>query len=143
MAVTVVYKTDGGAVRDALWTFSTDQAITTDAISENGIDLGSHNVHGVIDLGAGTPVRVKVVVKTAFAGGTSMQFQLVTSEDTGLASSVVLAETAVIVDAKLTAGKSFYINWPEGIQLDRYIGMKYVDVGAHSAGAIDCFVEGN
>jgi len=142
MAVTVTYAKNFGGVRDTLWTFSDNQAITTDAISENVVDLGSHNVDGALELGNGNPKKVVIVITETFAGGTSMDFQLQTAEDAAGSSAVTLATTGVILDAKLVKGTVFELTIPANVGLDRYLLMNYVDVGAHSAGKIDCHLVG-
>ena len=142
MAAAVSYAKFLGSARDGKWEFANGQAITTDAISTNVVDLGSHRADSEtpIDLGTGTPMKFYVDITVAFAGGTSMNFQLQTSEDEGLASAVTLVETGVILDAKLTAGTRLAMTIPEGVKLDRYLGINLVDVGAHSAGTVDIYL---
>ena len=142
MAVVVAYANQLGSARDGKWEFSDAQAITTDAISTNVVDLGATRVDSdnPIDLGTGKPLRFYIDVVVAFAGGTSMNFQLQTAEDAALASATTLVETGVIVDAKLTLGARLEVIMPGGVKLDRYIGFNLVDVGAHSAGSVDIYL---
>ena len=132
-----------GSARDGKWEFANGQAITTDAISTNVIDLGSHRADDAfpIDLGTGKALRFNVDITVAFAGGTSMDFQLITSDAADMLTSYkILASTGVVVDALLTAGTRLSVTLPEGVKLDRYLSFYCVDVDAHTAGTVDIYL---
>jgi len=142
MAAVISFPKALGSPRDAKWTFADGQAITTDAISDNVLDLGSHRADDEypIDLGTGTAMKINIDIVEAFAGGTSMNFQVQAAEDAALASAITVVETGVILDALLTLGTRLTVTIPEGVKLDRYLGVNLVDVGAHSAGAVDIYL---
>lgn len=112
---------------------SNAQAVTTGTqLSTDSIDL----LTGVDNPGrSGMPLRAIVVVTTTFTGGTSLQAQLVQSDNANLSSPDVLASGAVIVEASLTAGAKL-LDVPMPDTTKRYIGFQYVTVGTHGAGAV-------
>jgi predicted RecA/RadA family phage recombinase len=115
---------------------ATGQTVTgTDAsvLSTNTYDLGVAR-----DIGKGEPLDVAVHVVTAAAGGTSVRFQVIQADDAALTSNVqVIVQTADIPVATLVAGASIplTIDRVEPFGAKRYLGMRYVTVGAVSAGA--------
>lgn len=143
MAVAVGYTKSSGSVHDANLVFSDGQALTTSHISTNVMNLGTDFANGVLALGNGTPKRIKVVVTETFTDGTSVAIKFETSEDEGLASSYIVAQTPAIAEASLVAGATFELTIPEGLKFDQYIGMRYTSVGTHATGKVDAFVEPN
>lgn len=112
---------------------SDKQAVTVTAVSTNTIDLGVAR-----DLG---PAKLELVIdiNTAFAGGTSMAFAYITSDNADLSSPVVVAQTPAIVLASLVSGSEWLrmeipANSPGSMK--RYIGVSYTVVGTMSAGAV-------
>jgi len=123
---------------DSLLLLSDAQAITVDAVSENTIDLtvarnlSAHN----------QPMYVVVIVDTTFAGGTSLQIQVVTDGDAALGSPVVLAQSAVLLPAVLLAGRKpivIPIGDPADI-MERYLGINYNQDGDFTGGAVTAFL---
>lgn len=143
MAVAVAYTKTTGSVMDEKYIFSFDQALTTSHISEDVVDLGTNYADGAVALGTGTPIRLKAVVTTAFAGGTSLVIGLTTAEDAAGASAYVLAATPAILEASLVKGFTVELTVPPGVKLDRYLVVKYTSVGTHSAGKITTFIDPN
>lgn len=124
---------------DALLLLSSAQANIAGAatyVSTNTIDLGVAR-----DIGAGEGLYVLFNVETAFAGGTAVQFQIITSASADLSSSTVLSSTPAVVDATLVAGYTFVMPVPPVVgNGQRYLGVQYVGTGIHSAGAISARV---
>ena len=129
---------------DALDTFALAAGST--ALLGDVMDLGV-----LRDIGQGHPIYLKIQVTTAYAGGTSMQFIL--ASDAQAAIAVDGTETRhwasdVFTDAQLTAGLSFGFALPFGdtargedtVGYERYLGILGVDVGTHTAGAINAFL---
>lgn len=121
--------------------FSDGQAITATAYCTNPMDLGATATgpHGSVvkDLGKGLPPHIFVGVVTTFAGGTSVQAQLVQSANADLSSHDVLTQTDAIAVASLVAGYQFRLGTvPPGVT-KRYLGIRYVVVGTPTAGAVD------
>jgi hypothetical protein len=106
----------------------------TSVLSTNTADLGAAR-----DLGEGGDLYGRFEVTTAFTGGTSCEFQVIVADDAGLTSNVtVVGTTGAIAVASLTAGARFAceINPRLGSKGQRYIGLRGVNVGNNSAGAI-------
>ena len=88
--------------------------------------------------------RVQVRVDTAFAGGTSVEFQMVCSDTpwtdtagTGATNVKVLGSSGAIADAGLTADS---IVWEPEFPADvpkAYFGVRAVSLGTHTAGDFD------
>lgn len=119
---------------------SSAQAVTTTAVSTDKIDLLSAR-----EIGEGADLFFVFSVGTAFAGGTSITFQIVTDDNTALSSPTVIAASAAIVTASLTAGAQFVVPIPPQIASlgERYLGVQYTVVGTYSAGTITADVVHN
>lgn len=132
-------------MRDNQTVMSDDQDVgsggAATVVCSKSIDLGAPGT----DINGGSPpndagladlivdARVSAL---AFAGGTSVQAQLVMSANADLSSNTVLESTAAIPTATLVIGYKFALSRiPSGVT-KRYIGLQYVVVGAMSAGKI-------
>lgn len=114
---------------------STAQALTSGTIvSTDTIDLGVAR-----DIGVGEELKIHINVDTVFAGGTSVQPQIITSAAANLSSPTVLASMPALTLAQLTAGARFVFpvvptNPPGNGQ--RYLGVQYVIVGTFTTGNV-------
>lgn len=118
-------------ITDAQTRFSNAQAVTTGTqYSTNSYDLGSAR-----DVGRGANLRVVATIDTTFAGGTSLQVNIVESANSDLSSPTVLVAGAVTVEASLTAGTKL-VDSPMPQTTKRYLGLQFVTVGTHGAGAL-------
>jgi hypothetical protein len=120
-------------ITDALLRVSNAQAVTTTAVSTDTVDLGTAR-----DIGAGENLYMNFTVGTAFAGGTSTEFQVIGSASADLSSPTVLGSSGAIATAGLTAGKraAVRVNPVIGSNGLRYFGARYVVVGTNSAGTV-------
>jgi hypothetical protein len=110
--------------------FATNANVT----STNTVDLSQNR-----DIGEGQDLYGRVEVTTAAAGGTSVEFQYIVADDAALTTNVtVIGTTGAIVVASLTAGARFAckLNPRLGSLSQRYLGMRAVNVGANTAGAV-------
>ena len=83
----------------------------------------------------GVPIRARSQVTVAFAGGTSVQAQLVESDSSNLSSPTVLYSGPVLADAAALAGAILAdVTIPRTAK--RYIGFQYVTLGVHTAGQV-------
>jgi hypothetical protein len=101
-------------------------------LSTNTIDLGVAR-----DIGEGADLFGRVQVTAAFTGGTSVEFQWITTDAANLTGNVtVIGTTGAIPVASLIAGARFAcaINPRLARQGQRYLGMQAVNVGANAAG---------
>ena len=116
-------------ITDALLRVSAAQAVTTTAVSTDTVDLGSAR-----DIGAGENLYMNFTVGTAFAGGTSTEFQVIGSASADLSSPTGLGSST----AGLTAGKrtAVRVNPAIGSNGLRYFGARYVVVGTNTAGTV-------
>lgn len=121
------------AMTDRETTFSNNQAVTTGTqYSTDKYDTGLAN-HPNIN--TGNELKVLVVVTTTFTGGTSLQVNVVESANADLSSPTVIHTGAVTAEAALTAGTRLIATaLPRTTK--RYLGLQFVTVGTHGAGAI-------
>lgn len=121
-------------IADKLLRVSENQAITSGtAVSTDTIDLESAR-----DIGAGNESYMIFTVTEAFAGGTSVTFNIITSANADLSSNTVLTSSAAEVTADLVVGKQIALKIPPqiGANGSRYLGASYVAAGTHSAGEV-------
>ena len=105
----------------------------TSVLSTNTYDLGVAR-----DIGKGEPLELVIETTVAASGGTSVQFQLIQADDAALTSNVqVIVQTGATPVATLTLGKqiSLHVDRVDPLSAKRYLGVRYVTVGAVSAGA--------
>ena len=132
MITDVLTQFSGGYANGA----ATGQTVTgtdTTVLSTNTYDLGVAR-----DLGKGEPLEITIAVVTAASGGTSVKVQLIQADDAALTSNVqVIVQTADIPVATLVAGASIplHVDRVDPFSPKRYIGLRYVTVGAVTAGA--------
>jgi predicted RecA/RadA family phage recombinase len=113
----------------------TGQTVTgtnTSVLSTNTVDLSTAR-----DIGEGQDLYGRFQVSTAAAGGTSVEFQVVTADNAALSTNVtVIGSTGAIATAALTAGARFAcgVNPRIANNGQRYVGLRYVIVGAMTAG---------
>lgn len=110
----------------------------TSVVSTNTVDLGTNR-----EIGAGAEYpTLQAVIGTAFAGATSVEIQAIQADDAALSSGVkVIGSSGPIPLASLTAAARFEVNLNTqiGSKGQRYLGARYVIVGAGSAGVITSF----
>ena len=120
-------------ITDKLLRVSEDQAVTSSAYSTNTIDLGTAR-----DVGEGTPLYMNFALTEAFANGTSITFEVVTSANANLSSHDVIGSSATIATAALTLGKNIVVRINPDIagKGKRYLGARYTVVGTMNAGKV-------
>lgn len=84
-------------------------------------------------------MKVEVNVKEAAAGGTSVNFILKGCETEG-GSYTAISETGAIVTAKLTAGASFTLPIPDGVNFP-FLKVTATKVGSFTAGSAEAYVD--
>ena len=130
------------AIYDALFEFCDDDSVfSTDTFvqSENIVDLQQAD----LEMGAGTPMWLNIRVgTTAFTGGTSAAFALVSDSDTTITNGTTIITTPAITVATLVAGYWILrVPLPVRYDPDRYIGLVVTCAGAVSAGSIDAWLD--
>jgi len=121
-------------ITDALLRVSDAQAVTTTAVSTNTVDLSQAR-----DIGEGEDLYMNFAVGTAFAGGTSVKFEVIVADNAALSSNVlVVGSSDAIATASLTAGASqaVRINPQVASTGKRYLGARYTVVGTYTAGTV-------
>jgi len=111
--------------------FCNAMTATSDGASTNVIKAGKN-------IGAGNQVLIEILVTTAFAGGTGVEFKLQAATDEAFSSPVDIATTGAVVTAGLTAGKKMYLTVPS--EHAEYIRIYHDVDGTFSAGAYSAFV---
>lgn len=104
-------------------------------LSTDTIDLGQAR-----NVGIGEPFPAVVTVDVAFAGGTSIQVELIQADDAALTTNVtVVGASAVIALAALTAGRRLIVAqlnenpaFPRG---QRFLGVRVQRVGTFTTGS--------
>jgi hypothetical protein len=129
-----------------------DAPTTGTQIASNILDLGvtsgvpsDANGGGARDMGVGDDPMLKLsaTVTTAFAGGTSLQLELDGAPDSSGSpgSYTVMWQSQAITEANLVVGQICNIDVPRvvpGQVLPRYLRLRFISVGTHSAGVIEC-----
>lgn len=131
------------AIFDVLFEFCDNDSVFSNGTtvqSEDILDWGS-GMTG-LEMGAGNPVWLNIRVSTAFAGGTSAAFALVTDSDTTITNGTTIYTTPAIVTASLTVG-TWILRMPLPVEVDpnRYVGLVVTCVGNMTAGAIDAWLD--
>ena len=118
---------------DKLLRVSEDQAVTSTAVSTNTIDLGSAR-----DIGEGTSLYMNFAVTEAFANGTSITFEVITSASDNLSTPTVIGSSTAVATAALTLGKNVVVrlNPDIGGKGQRYLGARYTVAGTYNAGKV-------
>lgn len=124
-------------ITDQFLRVSNAQAVTTTAVSTDTVDLGTAR-----DIGAGEDLYMHFTVGTAFAGGTSTEFQVIGSANADLSSPTVLGSSGAIATAGLTAGRRVAVRVNPFINSlgQRYFGARYVVVGTNTTGTVSADV---
>lgn len=120
-------------ITDKLLRVSTDQALTTTAVSTDTIDLSIAR-----DMGEGGELYMNFAVTAALTGGTSVKFEVISSAAANLGSPTVIGSTDAIVTASLVAGANVAvrINPQIASKGQRYLGARYTIDGTYSAGTV-------
>lgn len=86
--------------------FHDDTVVTTGAPTEyKGDSIPLHTADEMLREGRGEPLEVLIQLPTAWAGGTSAIFSLITAPETTLATDEIHMSTPAILLAELTLGK--------------------------------------
>ena len=121
-------------ITDKFLRVSDAQAVTTTAVSTDKIDLSQAR-----EIGEGDDLFMVFTVGTAFAGGTSINFNVTVADDAALSTNATtIGMSGVIVTASLTAASQFIVrlNPQIGSLGRRYLGATYTVVGTMSAGTV-------
>jgi hypothetical protein len=147
--------TSNGAAAGITASAYADLPTTGTQVASNIIDLGvrsgvpsSANGGGARDIGIGDDPAMKLsaIVTTAITGGTSLALDLSGAPDNGSglegAYTVMWQSPAAVAEASLIAGAQIAnIDVPRTVQgqvLPRFLRLRFISVGTHSAGAIQC-----
>ena len=120
-------------ITDKLLRVSEDQAVTSSAYSTDTIDLSVAR-----DVGEGTALYMNFALTEAFANGTNITFEVVTSANANLSSHDVVGSSTTIATAALTLGKNIVVTLNPDIagKGQRYLGARYTVVGTMNAGKV-------
>tara|TARA_B100001248_G_scaffold162296_1_gene122436 strand:+ start:401 stop:832 length:432 start_codon:yes stop_codon:yes gene_type:complete len=120
-------------ITDSLLRVSEDQAVTSTAVSTNTVDLGVAR-----DMGEGTTLYMNFALTEAFASGTSVTFEVITSASANLGTPTVIGASAAIATSALTLGKNIVVTLNPDIagKGQRYLGARYTVAGTYNAGKV-------
>ena len=121
-------------ITDKFLRVSTDQAVTTTAVSTDSIDLSIAR-----DMGEGQDLYANFAVTTALSGGTSVKFEVIGATNAALTSGVVvLGSSDAVLTASLVAGynTAVRINPVIASKGTQYLGVRYTVSGTYTAGNV-------
>ena len=120
-------------ITDSLLRVSEDQAVTSTAVSTNTVDLGVAR-----DMGEGTAMYMNFALTEAFANGTSVTFEVITSASASLGTPTVIGSSTTLATAALTLGKNIVVRLNPDIagKGQRYLGARYTIAGTFNAGKV-------
>ena len=111
---------------------------TSTILGTYSVDLGAAKV-----LAGGKQLYMIITIEEAFAGGTSVDFQVITDSAAALATSVVIgSSTGAITTANLTVSRSPIV-LPIGNAIrssDQYLGIQFGVVGTFTAGIVSVHI---
>jgi len=115
--------------------FSTDQSLAGEAGAANSENFPLDT--GVVDpnLGKGGEIGVMLVVKTTFAGGTSLQFDVYHGASS---ADAILIPSPIFLQAVLVKGFTYFLPLPK--DCSRYLGVTYNPVDNFTGGVVDCYL---
>lgn len=115
---------------------NTGNIVSTDAIDLGPVQTDSLGNTPVRDVGRAEHPKMVITVTEQFAGGTSVQFQIVSATATDLTTGQVIhSQTAAIAVASLRPGYQAQLDLPVGIN-QRFLGVRYVVVGTNTTGRV-------
>ncbi|XGC82039.1 Bbp16 family capsid cement protein [Bdellovibrio bacteriovorus] len=116
---------------DAQNKFCAAQAVTTSALSEDQIDMGSA---GDIGLSENLQLMINVDETVTAAGAATVTMKLQCDSDPAFGSAKTVIQTAAIPKATLVAGHQIFLPVPMGLD-ERYLGVYFeVATGPLTAG---------
>jgi hypothetical protein len=121
-------------ITDQLLRVSNAQNVTVTAVSVDSVDLSQAR-----DIGEGQDLFMNFAVGTAFAGGTSTEFQVIVADNGALTTNVtVIGSSGAIPTASLTAGSMQAVRLNPMIASlgRRFLGARYVVAGTNTAGNV-------
>ena len=118
---------------DAQNELSDAQAVTTTAVSTNVIDMNQVTPR----YAGGEDLNLNVEVGTTFACGTSIQAIVYTDDTTTVTNGEAIYTGPVVATAAAVAGKKLLTASLHYKDLQQYVGVQYVVVGTHTAGAVE------
>lgn len=123
--------------------FSNSQAVTTTAVTTNDIDLGPLATgNAQRDIGAGEELYLNVIVTEAAtaSGAATVNFQLLTDDNSGFSTAVVAFDSGAIGKAALTLGTVLSFKLPAA-NWERYVRGNYVvATGPLTAGKFSTYI---
>lgn len=131
-------------IMDQTGLFSSAQAITATAVSDNYIDLGATGtVYGAAaaltrDIGKGAEVPIKITVTQTFNNLTSLTVTIETDDNSSFSSATVIFTSRAYLLAELTAGGKYILPDESPVYTnERYVRLRYTVAGtAPSTGKI-------
>lgn len=94
----------------------------------------SANVNTGRDIGVTDHLFLFIDMIVAPTGGTSVQFQLITSASSALSSPVVLYDTTAVAIASLPKGFRYKVDLPDTAAFLQYLGLQAITIGTMTAG---------
>ena len=124
-------------MRDALnrlsWNSGAGQAIATQAVSENTINLGAANKQLAL---SGRVLGVHFFVVSTFTGMASgLRLEIVDDDNAALSSARIMASSRILTTTDLVAGAYFFIPVQAG-KYQQYLGAQYSPESEAASGNI-------
>lgn len=115
--------------------FSSDQALTATAASDNSIDLGANR-----PVGQGEPMWAVIVCKVAPGGTTpTIAPSIEVDDNSGFGSARTILTGATLAAADFPLGTIYSMPWPRALE-ERYARLKYTLGGTDPTVTVDAFL---
>ena len=122
------------------------QAFTAAAVSLSSIDLGAVPSNAVPaggqarQIGTGEPMAFVFTINVASSDTTTL-FEIISTTDAALTTSIVVHATMTLLNAQTTLGSLFALPLPPNTPTQRFLGVRITPTGGAATITVSAFLE--